>query len=52
MESKICTQCNEEKFINIFAKKFSECTDFNSKRGIKRDYESKNELSNQQNVSH
>ena len=41
MESKICTQCNIEKYINNFYKKYSECKDCNIKRGVKRYYDNK-----------
>ena len=44
MESKICTQCNIEKHINNFYKKYSECKDCNIKRGVKRYYENKDKL--------
>ena len=48
MESKICTQCNIEKHINNFYKKYSECKDCNIKRGVKRHYDNKNKISMQQ----
>ena len=48
MESKNCTQSNIEKHINNFYKKYSECTDNNSKGGLKRYYEKTNKRSNQQ----
>ena len=41
MESKICTQCNIEKHINNFYKKYSECKDCNIKRAVKRYYDNK-----------
>ena len=47
MESKICTQCNIEKHINYFYKKYSECKDCNIKRGVKRYYDNKNKISMQ-----
>ena len=50
MESKICTQCNIEKDINNFYKKYSECKDCNIKRGVKRYYDNKDKISNQQKV--
>ena len=50
MESKICTQCNIEKHINNFYKKYSECKDCNIKRGVKRYYDNKDKISNQQKV--
>ena len=50
MESKICTQCNIEKDINNFYKKYSECIDCNRARGLKRYYENKDKISNQQKL--
>ena len=50
MESKICTQCNIEKHISNFYKKYSECTDCNRARGLKRYYDNKDKISNQQKV--
>ena len=50
MESKICTQCNIEKHINNFYKKYSECKDCNIKRGVKRYYDNKNKISYQQKI--
>ena len=50
MESKICTQCNIEKHINSFYKKYSECKDCNIKRGVKRYYENKDKISMQQKI--
>ena len=41
MDNKICTVCNNEKHINNFHKKSSECKDCNIKRGVKRDYTDK-----------
>ena len=48
MENKICTQCNIEKHMNNFYKKYSECKDCNIKRGVKRYYDNKNKVSMQQ----
>ena len=48
MGSKICTQCNIEKHINNFYKKYSECKDCNIKRGVKRYYDIKDKISMQQ----
>ena len=48
MESKICTQCNLEKHINNFYRNQSEGKDCNSKRGLERYYENKDEIPNQQ----
>ena len=50
MESKICTQCNIEKHINNFHKKYSEYKDCNIKRGLKCYYDNKNEISMQQKL--
>ena len=50
MEIKICTQCNIEKHINNFYKKYSECKDCNIKRGVKRYYDNKNKISMQQKI--
>ena len=50
MESKICTQCNIEKHINNFYKKYSECKDCNIKRGVKRYYDNKDKISMQQKI--
>ena len=50
MESKICTQCDIEKDINNFYKKYSECIDCNRGRGLKRYYENKDKISNQQKI--
>ena len=50
MESKICTQCNIEKDITNFYKKYSECIDCNRARGLKRYYENKDKISNQQKL--
>ena len=50
MESKICTQCNIEKHINNFYKKYSECKYCNIKRGVKRYYDNKDKISMQQKI--
>ena len=50
MDSKICTQCNIEKPINNFYKRFSECKYCNIKRGKKRYYVSKDKISKQQKI--
>ena len=50
MDTKMCTMCNLEKHINNFYKKCSECRDCNRTRGLKRYYENKDEISNQQKV--
>ena len=44
MESKICTQCNIEKHIKNFYKKYSECKDCNIKRAVKRYYDNKKNM--------
>ena len=41
MNTKTCTICNNEKDINNFYKKYSECIDCNRARGLKRYYENK-----------
>ena len=48
MDSKTCTICNIEKDITNFYKKYSECIDCNRARGLKRYYENKDKISNQQ----
>ena len=50
MDNKICTQCNIEKHINNFDKKYSECKDCNIKRGVKRYYSDKDKISIQQKM--
>ena len=50
MDTKICTICNIEKEINNFYKKYSECIDCNRARGLKRYYENKDIISNQQKI--
>ena len=50
MSTKTCTICNNEKDINNFYKKYSECRDCNRARGLKRYYENKDKISNQQRV--
>ena len=50
MDTKICTICNIEKDINNFYKKYTECIDCNRARGLKRYYENKDKISNQQKV--
>ena len=52
MNTKTCTICNNEKDINNFYKKYSECIDCNRARGLKRYYENKDKISNQQKVSY
>ena len=48
MNTKMCTICSIEKDINNFYKKYSECIDCNRTRGLKRYYENKDKISNQQ----
>ena len=48
METKTCTICKIGKRINNFYKKYSECRDCNRARGLKRCYENKDKISNQQ----
>ena len=50
MNTKTYTICNNEKDINNFYKKYSECIDCNRARGLKRYYENKDKISNQQKV--
>ena len=50
MDTKMCTICNIEKHINNFYKKYTECIDCNRARGLKRYYENKDRISNQQKI--
>ena len=50
MDTKMCTICNIEKHIKNFYKKYTECIDCNRARGLKRFYEDKDKLSNQQKI--
>ena len=50
MNTKMCTICNIEKDINNFYKKYTECIDCNRARGLKRYYENKEKISNQQKI--
>ena len=50
MDAKICSMCKIEKHINNFYKKYSECIDCNRARGLKRYYENKDKISNQQKI--
>ena len=50
MESKNCTQCKIEKRIKDFYNKYTECKECNCNRGVKRYYENKDKVSNQQKV--
>ena len=50
MDTKMCTICNIEKHINNFYKKYTECIECNRARGLKRYYENKDKISNQQKI--
>ena len=50
MDTKVCIMCNNEKLINNFYKKYSECRDCNRARGLKRYYENKDKILNQQKI--
>ena len=50
MDTKTCTMSNIEKHINNFYKKYSERRDCNRARGLKRYYENKDKISNQQKI--
>ena len=50
MDGKTCTMCNMEKNINNFYKRYSKCKDCNRTRGLKRYYENKVKISNQQKL--
>ena len=50
MDTKTCSICNIEKHINNFYKKYSEYRDCNRARGLKRFYENKDKISNQQKI--
>ena len=50
MENKICVVCNTEKSNDIFLNKYRECKQLNIKRKVKRYYQSKDKLSNNQNL--
>ena len=50
MNTKTCTICNIEKDINNFYKKYTECRECNRARGLKRYYENKDKISNQQKI--
>ena len=47
MDSKVCVVCNIEKNIDNFYNKYKECKHCNIKRSMKRYYENKDKLSNQ-----
>ena len=46
----MCTICNIEKDINNVYKNYSECRDCNRTRGLKRYYENKEKIPNQQKI--
>ena len=50
MDTKMCTIFNIEKHTNNFYKKHTECIDCNRARGLKRYYENKDKISNQQKI--
>ena len=50
MDTKTCTLCKIEKHINNFYKNYSECRDCKGARGLKRYYENKDKLSDQQKI--
>ena len=50
MDTKICSMCKIEKHINNFYKKYSECRYCNRATGLKRYYENKDKISNQQKI--
>ena len=50
MDTKTCSLCNIEKYINNFYKKYSECRDCNRATGLKRYYENKEKIPNQQKI--
>ena len=50
MDTKMCTICNIEKHLNNFYKKYTECIECNRARELKRYYENKDKISNQQKV--
>ena len=48
----MCTICNIEKNINNFYSKYSECRECNRARGLKRYYDNKDKISNQQKMQY
>ena len=50
MNTKMCTICNIEKDINNFYRNDSESTECNCARVLKRYYENKDKISNQQKI--
>ena len=52
MEGKTCSLCGTEKLIKIFKIKYADCKDSKSKCVLKRYYDNKDNLSNQQKISY
>ena len=52
MDTKTCSMCNKEKYINNFYKIYTKGKDCNRKRGLKRYYENKDKISNQQKIDY
>ena len=52
MDKKTCTVCNIEKHINKFYEIHPECKVYNIKEGVKRYYDNKDKISNQQKIYH
>ena len=50
MNINMCTICNIEKDTNNFYIGYSECRECNRARGLKRTYEDKDKISNQQKL--
>ena len=50
MDTKTCSMCSIKKHINNFSRIISECRDCNRAGGLKRYYENKDKISNQQNI--
>ena len=50
MENKVCVFCLTEKGFDNFYNKFGECKPCNIQRSLKRHYENKDKLSNQQKL--
>ena len=50
MDTKMCTNCNIEKYTNNFYKKYIECIDCNRARGLKRYYDNKDKISKQHKI--
>ena len=50
LESETCSMCDTEKKSEIFIKTYAECSNCNTKKGLKRYYDKKDKLSNQQKI--